>query len=54
MLSDEDIRSVICELTGNTLSRSVADNCVSTFRRVTKDLRLTSSRGHVLLILDKV
>lgn len=53
-LSDEDIRSAICEFTGNTLSRSGADNCISTFRSVTKDLTLTSPKGHVLLILDKV
>lgn len=54
ILSDEDIRSVICELIGNIFSRLGVDNCVLIFRRMIKDLILISFKGYVLFILDKV
>ena len=53
-LSDTDVRSAICELAGSKLSSSGTDNCVSIFRKGTDNLKLSNSRGHVLLILDKV
>ena len=53
-LSDIDVRSAICELAGSKLSSSRTDNCVSIFRKGTDNLKLSNSRGHVLLILDKV
>ena len=53
-LGDTDVRSAICELAGSKLSSSGTDNCVSIFRKGTDNLKLSNSRGHVLLILDKV
>ncbi|XP_061181389.1 uncharacterized protein LOC133189955 [Saccostrea echinata] len=51
-LSDEDFKSVIYELS-EKMSSSGVDNCLSSFRKYTKDLNLNSSQGHVFLILDK-
>ncbi|XP_062568932.1 uncharacterized protein LOC134231045 [Saccostrea cucullata] len=52
-LSDEDFKSAINELTGNKMSSSGVENCLSSFRKCTKDLNLNGSQGHVFLILDK-
>ena len=52
-LSDTDVRSAICELAGSKLRSSGTDNCVSIFRKRTDNLKLSTSQGHVLLILDK-